>query len=128
MPLLISKHARIRPEPSDGTRLLVMRYWPRGVRRDRFDAWLRELAPSPELLRWCWAQEVRPDHDADTYAATWKARYVREMSDRRELIEELRGRHEAGETISILCSCHDADRCHRKVLADLIRGGGPACA
>jgi uncharacterized protein YeaO (DUF488 family) len=77
---------------------------------------------TPELLRWCWAEEERPDHDAEVYAATWKARYAAEMSDRRELIAELRGRHEAGETITLLCACHDPERCHRKVLADLIHG------
>ena len=38
------------PSPSDGHRLLVMRVWPRGVRKDRVDAWDRGLAPSTELL------------------------------------------------------------------------------
>ena len=125
MPLLISKHVRLNREPSDGTRLLVMRYWPRGVGREQFDAWLRELAPSPELLRWCRAQEKRPDFDADAFAATWKARYVAEMFRQREPIGELRQRHEGGETITLLCACHDPDRCHRKLLADLIGGVEP---
>ena len=37
-------------EPGDGYRLLVMRYWPRGVKKDRIDSWIKELAPSKELL------------------------------------------------------------------------------
>ena len=36
--------------PEDGYRLLVMRRWPRGVRKTAVDAWEKELGPSPELL------------------------------------------------------------------------------
>jgi uncharacterized protein YeaO (DUF488 family) len=40
--------------PSDGTRVLVDRLWPRGLTKD--DAavkfWLRDLAPSTELRQW----------------------------------------------------------------------------
>ena len=34
------------PSPEDGYRLLVMRRWPRGIRKQAVDAWERELAPS----------------------------------------------------------------------------------
>ena len=37
MPVLTDKHCRVVPAPEDGTRILVMRYWPRGVKKDRFD-------------------------------------------------------------------------------------------
>lgn len=42
------------PEPSDGTRVLVDRLWPRGVSKERADlfAWLKEVAPSTELRKW----------------------------------------------------------------------------
>jgi uncharacterized protein YeaO (DUF488 family) len=38
----------------DGTRLLVERLWPRGVRKDalRLDAWLKDVAPSTKLRQW----------------------------------------------------------------------------
>ncbi|MGH2409201.1 MAG: DUF488 family protein, N3 subclade, partial [Chloroflexota bacterium] len=35
----------------EGLRVLVMRIWPRGVRLDRVDLWLKELGPTPDLLR-----------------------------------------------------------------------------
>ncbi len=40
-------------EASDGDRILVTRYWPRGISRERLSIteWLRNLAPSKELLR-----------------------------------------------------------------------------
>jgi uncharacterized protein YeaO (DUF488 family) len=42
------------PSPDDGTRLLVDRLWPRGVKKEslRLAAWLKEVAPSPLLCKW----------------------------------------------------------------------------
>ena len=39
-------------EASDGDRILVTRYWPRGLSRERLSItdWLLNLAPSKELL------------------------------------------------------------------------------
>jgi len=42
------------PEPSDGTRFLVDRLWPRGMKKEvlKLDSWLRDVAPSDVLRRW----------------------------------------------------------------------------
>lgn len=120
VPILISKHCREHPATEDGTRVLVMRFWPRGVARDRFDAWLRELAPSVELLRWRQTEGSDPSSDADVYAVAWKERYVAEMVSQKSAIGDLRRRHEAGEAITLLCACHVPAKCHRSVLAELI--------
>jgi uncharacterized protein YeaO (DUF488 family) len=57
----------------DGDRVLVDRLWPRGVRKAdlRLDAWLREVAPSPELRRWF-------GHDPERFRE-FAARYRREL-------------------------------------------------
>ena len=41
-------------EDSDGTRFLVERLWPRGMKKEELvmDAWLKDVAPSSELRRW----------------------------------------------------------------------------
>ncbi|MGB9669135.1 MAG: DUF488 domain-containing protein [Anaerolineales bacterium] len=41
-------------EEYDGTRFLVERLWPRGVKKDRLKitAWLKEVAPSSDLRKW----------------------------------------------------------------------------
>ncbi|MCL6453963.1 MAG: DUF488 domain-containing protein [Alicyclobacillus sp.] len=41
-------------ETTDGTRVLVDRLWPRGVRKEQaqVDLWLKAIAPSPELREW----------------------------------------------------------------------------
>lgn len=42
------------PQPSDGTRILVDRLWPRGLTKDRarVDLWLKDIAPSTSLREW----------------------------------------------------------------------------
>ncbi len=126
MPILIEKHVRLHRSPEDGERLLVMRYWPRGVRREAVDRWLRDLAPSARLLR-----EYRERIDAATRSEatgddrpwSWFASaYRAEMAAQAPLTGELRARHERGETITLLCACHDPARCHRSLLANLILG------
>jgi uncharacterized protein YeaO (DUF488 family) len=41
-------------ETSDGTRFLVDRLWPRGIKKEalKMEAWLKDVAPSPELRKW----------------------------------------------------------------------------
>lgn len=40
--------------PDDGSRLLVDRLWPRGLKKEKLllDGWLKDVAPSDELRRW----------------------------------------------------------------------------
>ena len=39
---------------TDGTRFLIERLWPRGIKKAslRLDGWLKEVGPSHELRRW----------------------------------------------------------------------------
>lgn len=41
-------------EPDDGSRFLVDRLWPRGIKKEnlQIDGWLKEAAPSDALRRW----------------------------------------------------------------------------
>ena len=41
------------PNAGDGTRILVVRLWPRGIARDkaRIDLWLKDIAPSDALCK-----------------------------------------------------------------------------
>jgi uncharacterized protein YeaO (DUF488 family) len=49
-----TKRVYEHPEPSDGTRFLVERLWPRGMRKEAvaMDGWLKDVAPSGALRRW----------------------------------------------------------------------------
>ena len=63
-------------EEGDGTRFLVERLWPRGVRKDalRLDAWLKDVAPSTELRRWFSHDPARWQEFCQRYAAELEAR------------------------------------------------------
>lgn len=124
MPLLTAKHARMARGPGDGLRLLVTRFWPRGVRRAEFDLWLPALAPSKALLGDFRATlALNPGSGASDPWPGFCRRYRAEMRGQAELIADLRRRYRGGDTITLLCACHDPARCHRSLLAGLIRYG-----
>jgi uncharacterized protein YeaO (DUF488 family) len=109
------------PEPDDGYRLLVCRFRPRGVSKERetWDAWLPQLGPSVELHAAVYGK-TGAAISWDDYAA----RYLAEMEAQGFWIRGFAGRHAHGETLTLLCSsaCTDPARCHRTLLAGLIEG------
>ena len=74
MPIAL-KRAYDAPASSDGTRVLVDRLWPRGLKKEvaRIDAWLRDLAPSDQLRRWFHARPAQWQQ--------FRARYLEELSE-----------------------------------------------
>jgi uncharacterized protein YeaO (DUF488 family) len=107
------------PAPDkDGTRVLICRYRPRGVKKsdETWDEWVPDLGPSRELLG---------DYHADKL--TWSEytkRYLQEMEDTKPAfyIKALAQRVASGEPITLLCSsaCTDETHCHRTLLKALI--------
>ena len=95
--------------PEDGHRVLIMRLWPRGIRKDRVSVWFKELGPVPALLRAyldetiTWAQYV-PRYLAGLARAEAQAA----IADVRRL--------GASGRITLLCGCPDEARCHRSLL------------
>jgi len=47
----IQKSVYDKPEPSDGKRILVMTMWPRGISKEKVDAWLKDLVTPREVIR-----------------------------------------------------------------------------
>jgi uncharacterized protein YeaO (DUF488 family) len=119
----VIRHASIyearQPAPGDGLRVLVMRQWPRGVRKEYTDLWLKEAAPSRALL------------DAYNHAGLgwdkFAERYRAEMlCERPSVLEELRRLEAEHEVVTLLC--HERmppkEHCHREILAELLTVGG----
>ncbi len=113
----------------EGVRLGTVRRPPRGVpkaefaRRDFYDAWLPELAPSEALVKKALAAET---------ASAWRAfekRYRVEMrrpeADR--LLTALALLSQSAD-FSVGCYCEDEGRCHRSVLRELLREHGARLA
>jgi len=95
--------------PADGIRVLVMRYWPRGIRRERVHRWLRELAPPVALLR--------AFLDGEITWAQYRPRYLAGLRrpEARAAIAEVRGLARR-RRVTLLCGCADPRRCHRTLL------------
>ena len=110
----------------EGLRLGTVRRPPRGVpksdyaRRDFYDVWVPELAPSPALFSWVKAQPL-----TDARWRTYARRYRAEMKrpEARHLIELLAALSSHAD-LSIGCYCTDEARCHRSLLRELLREAG----
>jgi uncharacterized protein YeaO (DUF488 family) len=108
-----------RPSEQDGTRVLIMRLWPRGIRKSRIDRWLKELGPVLPLLRAFRAGRL-----------TWpqyRRRYLTELArpDARAQLQEVRTLSRQGR-VTLLCGCPDARRCHRTLLQGYLTRRRPA--
>lgn len=105
-------------EPEDGYRLLVMRYWPRGVRKDQIDGWIKELAPSKELLAGLRDEQI----DWDEFSAC----YRREMGERDKelgLFDKVRSLEAAHGTVLLICHedlSKPGAHCHRELLKEML--------
>ncbi len=67
-------------EDADGLRILVDRLWPRGVKKDKIDLWLKDIAPSDELRKFY--------HETKDFEA-FKKKYIEELQkkDIKELLD-----------------------------------------
>ena len=111
-------------------RLGTARRPPRGVRkadyarRNYYDVWLPELAPSQALVTWALG--------APWTEARWRTfarRYRREMQDpRAQRLLELLAALSRGTNFSVGCYCENEQRCHRSLLRELLRERGAKLA
>ena len=100
----------------EGLRLGTVRRPPRGVkkadyaRRDYYDLWLPDLAPSMRLI-------AKAQRDFDGFAKA----YRKEMSSpAAERLVELLARLSHDSDLSVGCYCEDESRCHRSILRKLL--------
>ncbi|MGW8282769.1 MAG: DUF488 domain-containing protein [Gemmatimonadota bacterium] len=111
--------------PDEGTRIGTVRRPPRGVpkteyaERDYYDAWLPELAPSPDLMK-----QGKAVEDQEAWEAFAK-KYRSEMAapEKRRLLELLSALSH-GTNFSVGCYCEEESRCHRSLLRELLAEGG----
>ena len=106
-------------DASDGIRVLVSRYYPRGVRRSRFDLWIREASPDKKLLK-----EYRSG------LINWKEFskkfriQLRSQKESKAAIDELMNLSKGD--LTLLCYEKEGENCHRNIVKSkmekLLRG------
>lgn len=114
---------------NEGTRIGTVRRPPRGVpksdfaRRDFYDAWLPDLAPSDALVK----QGLAADDDRAW--ATFVKKYRAEMKrpDAARILTLLAALSQTS-NFSVGCYCEDETRCHRSVLRELLEEHGARTA
>ena len=107
------------PAPADGTRVLVDRLWPRGLRKDAaaLDGWAKDVAPSTELREWYGHDPARFDE--------FRRRYLDELSQsgQRAALGRLRALASAGapKPLTLLTATRDVEHSKAAVLAQILR-------
>jgi uncharacterized protein YeaO (DUF488 family) len=96
-------------EKADGTRVLVMRLWPRGIKKSSVDLWLKDLGAEVANLRAFKAGRIGWPEMRRRYLAGLR----REPAA--SALERLRAMAKRGR-VTVLCSCADEKRCHRSLL------------
>jgi len=95
----------------DGYRVCVMRFV-----RDyyRYDLWLKELAPSIELL-----------NDWKSEKISWgeyERRYLNEIKGKQEVIRKLMDLIKEKAVVTLLCAEKEDKYCHRRLLKEFLEG------
>lgn len=108
------KRAYEPADKGDGTRILIDRLWPRGLKREdaALDGWMKDLAPSTELRKWF-------NHDPERFAE-FRRRYGDELKTNEEAVKQLL---KSGRTkrLTLIYSAHDEEHNQAVVLADHLR-------
>ena len=114
----------------EGLRLGTVRRPPRGIRkeelsrRDYFDVWVPELAPSAPLVSLGLSEPL-----THRRWATFERRYRAEMrKPAAQRLIVLLAAFSVREDFSVGCYCENESRCHRSVLGELLRSAGAVVA
>ena len=108
-PDVVTKRIYEPAAADDGDRVLIMRLWPRGIRKERVSVWLKELGPVPTLLREFLDDKISWEEYVPRYLAGL------ERPEAQAAIAEVRRRAQDGR-VTLLCGCAEEQHCHRSLL------------
>jgi uncharacterized protein YeaO (DUF488 family) len=103
------------PARDDGTRILIDRLWPRGVKKDdaALDQWAKDLAPSTALRKWF-------GHDPERWQE-FRIRYAEEVCQHGDQLRQLRALART-RPITLVYSAHDEVHNDAVALRDFLLG------
>ncbi len=102
--------------PSSGLRVLVTRYWPRGVKKESVDLWLKGLGTAPDLIAQWKAGTVESEEFSRRYTEGL------ESEEAKSALEVLRSaiKGAGNERVTLFCTCKEGAECHRELLKELL--------
>lgn len=124
MPIAVVRLGSSR-KPDEGLRLGTVRRPPRGVpkaefaKRDFYDLWLPDLAPSQELVTF--AQRSQDERSWRVFKRKFRVEMNKPEAAR---VLDLLAAFSRQTSFSLGCYCEDEKRCHRSVLKELLAERG----
>ena len=102
-------------ETQDGIRVLITRFYPRGIKKSNFDIWKKDLAPSQKLLK-----------ELKNNKKTWSqfiASFKSELNESKESLQSIKELRKESKTnnVTLLCFEKDGNPCHRHLLKKIIK-------
>lgn len=103
-------------EKDDGIRVLVTRYWPRGIKKEQKDYWFKELGTEPDLIKLWKGGGITWDKFKKSYKDEFKS------ENKKKFLKELKGivKGAGGKNVTLLCACGEKDPCHRDILKEML--------
>ena len=99
-------------ENTDGIRILIDKFWPRGIRKDdlKYDIWVKNISPSDRLGK---LLHENPEANWDAFVKGYLEE-LNKSSDYADFINKLKGLRAS--TVTLLYSFKDTLRNHANVL------------
>ena len=109
------KRAYAPAAKEDGSRVLVDRLWPRGMKKEevKIDVWMKEVAPSDALRKW-FAHEPKKWPE-------FQKKYRTELKQKKELLAELKTMEKEYGTLTLLFGARDEEHNQAVVLAESLK-------
>lgn len=95
----------------DGLRVLITRYYPRGVKRDRFDLWFKGASPTIGLLK--------AYRKGSIDWSEFRKRFSKQLNNEAEsknAIKELLDLAKKRKNVTLLCYEREGQNCHRQIV------------
>jgi len=108
--LIFYKNVYDEKNQNDGKWVLVERLWPRGIKKEKVDIWIKDVAPSKELRKWY-------SHDVQKWEE-FRLKYREELNNNpkvKEILELLKK-----EKITIVYATRDYEHSSARVLIEYL--------
>ena len=101
-------------EATDGLRALITRFYPRGIRKTHFDVWMKDLAPSKDLINEYKSNKITWDQLVIDFKLE-----LQENKDAISIMNDLKNKIKS-ENVTLLCFEKNGVPCHRHILKQII--------